>query len=49
MIVEKKFMDSLTQAYAHLDYSSKISSAQAMEKGVTLPEVAGLGSRWQTC
>ena len=35
--------------YAHLDYSSKISSAQAMEKGVTLPEVAGLGSRWQTC
>ena len=35
--------------YAHLDYSSKISSAQAMEKGVALPEVAGLGSRWQTC
>ncbi len=30
MIVEKKFMDSLTQAYAHLEFNSKLASAQAM-------------------
>lgn len=32
--------------YAHLDYTSKISSAQAMEKGLNLPGAAGLESRW---
>ena len=32
--------------YAHLDYSSKISSAQAMEKGMLLPASEGFESRW---
>lgn len=32
--------------YAHLDYSSKISSAQAMERGMALPESPGFGSKW---
>ncbi len=32
--------------YAHLDYSSKISSAQAMETGLILPERGDFGSRW---
>jgi integrase len=32
--------------YAHLDYSSKISSAQAMEKGMLLPSSEGFESRW---
>ncbi|MDL2233231.1 site-specific integrase [Ruminococcaceae bacterium OttesenSCG-928-L11] len=32
--------------YAHLDYSSKISSAQAMEKGIALPESPGFESKW---
>ena len=30
--------DSLIGGYAHLDYSSQISSAQAMETGLALPE-----------
>jgi len=33
--------------YAHLDYTSKISSAQAMERGLPLPE-NDFGSRWVT-
>ena len=33
--------------YAHLDYSSKVTSAQAMEKGLSLPESFGAAS-WQT-
>jgi len=32
--------------YAHLDYSSKISSAQAMERGMALPDSPGFGSKW---
>ena len=32
--------------YAHLDYKSKISSAQAMEKGMILPGADDFGSRW---
>lgn len=32
--------------YAHLDYSSKISSAQAMENGLTLPATGGFTSKW---
>lgn len=32
--------------YAHLDYTSKISSAQAMEKGMKLPGSDGFNSRW---
>lgn len=30
--------DSLIDGYGHLDYSSQISSAQAMETGLVLPE-----------
>ena len=33
--------------YAHLDYRSKISSAQAMEKGMFLPGSDDFGSRWE--
>lgn len=32
--------------YAHLDYSSKISSAQAMENGLQLPVTGSFTSRW---
>lgn len=32
--------------YAHLDYSAKITSAQAMESGLQLPEAGGFMSRW---
>lgn len=32
--------------YAHLDYKSKISSAQAMEKGIQLPGAGGFNSPW---
>ncbi len=33
--------------YAHLDYTSKISSAQAMENGLALPSAGNFGSRWE--
>ena len=33
--------------YAHLDYSSKLSSAQAMVIGMPLPEAGDFGSRWE--
>lgn len=33
--------------YAHLDYSSKISSAQAMENGLVLPQTPVAASAWQ--
>ena len=32
--------------YAHLDYKSKITSAQAMETGLALPESGDFSSRW---
>jgi len=32
--------------YAHLDYTSKISSAEAMEKGMALPGSNGFESKW---
>lgn len=32
--------------YAHLDYKSKITSAQAMETGLALPEGGDFGCRW---
>lgn len=32
--------------YAHLDYSSKLSSAQAMVNGMMLPEAGDFSSRW---
>lgn len=34
--------------YAHLDYSSKISSAQALENGLTIPENENFESRWKS-
>ena len=33
--------------YAHLDYRSKISSAQAMEQGMLLPRSDDFGNRWE--
>ena len=39
--------DSLIDGYAHLYYSSQISSAQAMETGLALPEGGDFGSRWR--
>ena len=33
--------------YAHLDYKSKITSAQEMETGLALPEGGDFGSRWR--
>lgn len=33
--------------YAHLDYKSKITSAQVMETGLALPEGGDFGSRWR--
>ena len=33
--------------YAHLDYKSKSTSAQAMETGLALPEGGDFGSRWR--
>ena len=35
--------------YAHLDYKSKITSAQEMETGLALPEGGDFGSRWREC
>ena len=32
--------------YAHLDYTSKLSSAKAMVSGMTLPETVNFGSKW---
>ena len=37
---------SLIDGYAHLCYSSQISSAQAMETGLALPEGGDFSSRW---
>ena len=34
--------------YAHLDYKSKITSAQAMETGLVLPEGGDFSSRWSS-
>ncbi len=34
--------------YAHLDYGSKISSAQAMENGLSMPENGSFESKWKT-
>ena len=34
--------------YAHLDYSSKLSSASAMVHGMALPETVNFGNKWQT-
>ena len=34
--------------YAHLDYSSKITSVQVMENGLIMPENGDFESRWKT-
>ena len=34
--------------YAHLDYTSKLSSAQAMVSGMALPETVDFVSKWET-
>ena len=34
--------------YAHLDYSFKLLSAQAMVSGMTLPETVDFGSKWES-
>ena len=34
--------------YSHLDYKSKITSAQAMETGLALPEGGDFSSRWSS-
>lgn len=39
--------DFLIDGYAHLDYSSKISSAQARETGLALPEGGSFESKWK--
>ena len=39
--------DSLIGGYAHLYYSSQISSAQAMETGLALPEGGSFESKWK--
>lgn len=39
--------DSLIGGYAHLYYSSTISSAQAMETGLALPEGGSFESKWK--
>ncbi len=45
--IEKGEMtDKSSVIYAHLDYTSKLSSAQAMESGLQLPETGGFTSRW---
>jgi integrase len=32
--------------YAHLDFSAKLSSAQALEAAMKLPDSTGLSSKW---
>ena len=34
--------------YAHLDYTSKLTSAQAMESGLALPEGSNFNSQWES-
>ena len=35
-----------TNIYAHLDYTSKLSSAKAMVSGMAPPESVNFGSKW---
>ena len=39
--------DSLIDGYTHLNYRSQISSAQAMETGLALPEGGSFESKWK--
>lgn len=39
--------DSLIGGYAHFYYRSQISSAQAMETGLALPEGGSFESKWK--
>ncbi len=34
--------------YAHLDYSSKLSSAESLVNGMALPKSGSFGSKWET-
>lgn len=34
--------------YAHLDYTSKLSSAESLVNGMALPESRNFGSKWET-
>ena len=38
--------DNHSNIYAHLDYTSKLSSAKAMVSGMALPESVNFGSKW---
>ena len=43
----KELYQMMFPNYAHLDYSSKITSAQAMETGLELPESGNFTSKWE--
>ncbi len=43
--LEHSDFSTTANIYAHLDYSSKLSSAQAMVSGMFLPEAGNFGSR----
>ena len=40
-------LSTTANIYAHLDYRSQISSAQAIEQGMLLPRSDDFGSRWE--
>ena len=42
------YFTTTANIYAHLDYKSKITSAQAMETGLALPEGGDFSSRWSS-
>lgn len=46
--LEHSDFSTTANIYAHLDYSSKLSSASAMVNGMVLPETVNFGSRWKT-
>ena len=40
-------ISTTSNIYAHLDYQSKVSSAEAMANGLTLPEFTGIKNVWE--
>lgn len=40
-------ISTTSNIYAHLDYQSKVSSAEAMVSGLTLPEFTGIKNVWE--
>jgi len=40
-------ISTTSNIYAHLDYQSKVSSAEAMASGLTLPEFTGFKNVWE--